>query len=87
MGTEAVEQYESVFDLRLPVGEVGVGGADSSVVCATCCCTAVAVAVTEAGTQKAGSASSDFNELGLKLPALLLPNLPRATHSFTLSTL
>lgn len=87
MGTEAVEQYESVFDLKLPVGEVGVGGADSSVVCETCCCTAVADAVTEAGTQKAGSASSDLSEVGLRLPALLLPNLPRATNSLTLSTL
>jgi len=70
----------------MPVGEVGVGGADSSVVFETCCCTA-AVAVTDAGTQKAGSASSDLSEVGLKLPALLLANLPRATHSFTLSTL
>jgi len=74
-----------VLDFRLPVGEVGVGGADSSVVLDTCCWMA-AVEVTEAGTQKAGSLSSLFKDVGLRLPAFPLPNFPRGT-SFMLSTL
>jgi len=45
-----------------------------------------AVEVTEAGTQNAGSLSSLFKDVGLRLPAFPLPNFPRGT-SFMLSTL
>lgn len=69
------------------MGEVGVGGADSSVVLDTCCwMAAVALEATEAGTQKVGSLSSLRREVGLRLPAFADPNFPRGT-SFRLSTL
>lgn len=78
IGTELVEDIESVFDFRLPVGEVGVGGGDSSADVETCCCTVLR----GGGTQKVGS--SVLMDEGLILP---LQIEREREHSLMLSVL
>lgn len=78
IGTELVEDIERVFDFRLPVGEVGVGGGDSSADVETCCCTVLR----GGGTQKVGS--SVLIDVGLILP---LQIEREREHSLMLSAL